>query len=164
MIRRYTDLRGCYPPGSSLQLWRITPLIWYSASCNNCSVIIQPWVQGSSSKIVGSPITVLCFYCWMCKSKWETSVSWKLYYRKVWIERLLCFRIGFFLESHVTLHNWSRDAFYLPQYCLSSFKRQEAKIQLFPHRIVHFLLGLYKCYSSASFSCCRSKGLDKKPA
>ena len=111
-----------------------------------------------------SPITVLCFYCWMCKSKWETSVSWKLYYRKVWIERLLCFRIGFFLESHVTLHNWSRDAFYLPHYCLSSFKRQEAKIQLFPHRIVHFLLGLYKCYSSASFSCCRIEGLDKKPA
>ena len=30
--------------------------------------------------------------------------------------------------------------------------------------LLHFLLGLYKCYSSASFSCCRSKGLDKKPA
>ena len=62
----------------------------------------------------------------------------------------------------MTLHNWSRDALYLPHYCLSSSKRQVAKIQLFPHRIVHFLLGLYKCYSSASFSCCRSEGLDKK--
>ena len=30
--------------------------------------------------------------------------------------------------------------------------------------LLHFLLGLYKCYSSASFSCCRSEGLDKKPA
>ena len=68
------------------------------------------------------------------------------------------------IEDVIAPKSDNDNAFYLPHYCLSSSKCQVAKIQLFPHRIVHFLLGLYKCYSSASFSCCRSEGLDKKPA
>ena len=65
------------------------------------------------------------------------------------------------IQDYVHPDNQTQPTFELIYYLL--YKTPSSKDwQLFPHRTVHFLLGLYKCYSSASFSCRRSEGLDEK--